>query len=76
MSATKHQNESLEWFNYCPITASNAKKVYTLYQVLLKKPDSYVKSVISPIMHYDNLNLTVALKHGLAMEIYAKQKYQ
>ena len=27
-------------------------------------------------MNYDNLNWTVALKHGLAMEIHAKQKYQ
>ena len=27
-------------------------------------------------MHYDNFNKAAALKHGLTMEIHAKQKYQ
>ena len=41
--------------------------------LFLKKPNSYDKSVLSLIIHYDNLISTAALKSGLSMEIHAKQ---
>lgn len=49
--------------------AKNAK-----LSLFLKKPNSYDKSVLSLIIHYDNLISTAALKPGLSMEIHAKQK--
>ena len=62
--ATKHQSEAPEWFKYVGgITASNAKRIYTCHQRLLKKPNSCIKLVVSLTMHYDDFNPTAVLKH-------------
>ena len=73
---TKHHSEILERFKYKVgrIKASKAKRVYTPYWSLLRKPDPCVKSVVLLIMDYDNP--TAALKRDLFMEIHAKQKCQ
>ena len=47
--------------------------IYTLYQTLLKKPDSCFKSVVSLIMNYDNFNPTAA-KTWFGYGNNAKQK--
>ena len=74
--ATKHQSEAPEWFKYVGgIIAYNAERIYTCHQRLFKKLNSCIKLVVSLTMHYDNFNPNTVLKHCLAMEIHAKQKY-
>lgn len=66
----KHQSEAPEWFRYKVglITANNAKRVYTRYQTLLKKPGFFVKSVVPLILRYHNFNPAAALKLWKCME--------
>ena len=76
--ATVGQADSKDWMTqrHGRITASNFHKVYTRMNTLQDKPTADPKPLIRLLMGYLPQSVSVAIKHGKAMEPHAKRKYK
>ena len=76
--ATMGQADSEDWLTqrYGRITASNFHRVYTRMNTLQAKPTADPKPLLRALMGYLPEPVSVAIKHGKAMEPHAKMKYK
>ena len=72
------QSDSENWFQHRHgrITASNFHRVYTRMNTLKSKPSADPKPLIRTLMGYLPQPVSVAMKHGKAMEPHAKRNYK